>query len=215
MITLDRVAGIEYGILEAGELDAMAALLAEAFSLHEPPAVAVGLTRPEIEGLVRVFGDKAVGEQLSMLARVASTGDLAGALLAEDFGTPPPVGLHAVVPRFAPIGTLLESLDEPYRASRDVVPGAYAHLFMVGVSHDHAGQGVAQHLITRCLANAKERGYGMAVTEATGSVSQHVFRKLGFRGVFATPYRDFVFEGQRVFQSVVGAEAAILMEREP
>ncbi len=215
MITIDRVAGIEYGILEAGELDAMAALLAEAFSLHEPPAVAVGLTWPEIDGLVRTFGDKAVSEQLSMVARVASTGNLAGALLADDFGTPPPVGLDTVAPGFAPIGALLDSLDEPYRASRDVVPGTYVHLFMVGVSHDHAGQGIAQHLITRCLANARERGYGMAVTEATGTVSQHVFRKLGFRDIFATSYKDFVFEGECVFRSIVGTDAAILMEREP
>ncbi|HVA56452.1 MAG: GNAT family N-acetyltransferase [Gemmatimonadaceae bacterium] len=213
MTTGDRIAGIEYAILEARELGAMAGLLAEAFSGHEPPAVAVGLSALEIEGVVRTFGDKAVGERLSLVARVASTGTLAGALLGEDFGTPPPAGLDDVSPRFAPIRALLDGLDERYRASRDILPGAYAHLFMVGVAQDYAGQGIAQQLVTRCLANARARGYRVAVTEATGTTSQHVFRKLGFREVLATRYQDFRFRGRRVFSSIVGPDATVLMER--
>jgi ribosomal protein S18 acetylase RimI-like enzyme len=214
MINLDVVTEIEYGLMEGGDLDGMASLLAEAFSLYDPPAVAVGLSAREIDGLVRSFGDKAVREQLSVVARSVFTGDLAGALLVEDFGTPPPGGLEDVAPGFAPIGALLDGLDVQYRESRNVVPGAYLHLFMVGVSSEFAGRGIAHHLITTCLTHGKLRGYRVAVTEATGSVSQHVFRKLGFHDVLAAPYKDFSFKGQRVFSSILDPEATILMERE-
>ena len=109
---------------------------------------------------------------------------------------------------------MLDGLDSQYRASRNIQPGAYLHLFMVGVPNHASGRGIAHHLITTCLTNGKTRGYRFAVTEATGSVSQHVFRKLGFRDVLAASYKDYVFNGQHVFSSIVGPEATILMERE-
>jgi ribosomal protein S18 acetylase RimI-like enzyme len=213
MITLDGVDGIEYGLLEGGELAATASLLAEAFSLYDPPAVAVGLSSTQVDGLVRALGDKAVREQLSVVARTASSDDLVGALLVEDFGTPPPDALESVAPSFEPIGALLDGLDAQYRESRNIAPGAYLHLFMVGVSNNFAGRGIAHHLITTCLANGRGRGYRFAVTEATGSVPQHVFRKLGFHDVLAASYKDFRFKGQPVFSSIVSPEATILMKR--
>jgi ribosomal protein S18 acetylase RimI-like enzyme len=214
MIALDVAADIEYGLLQYTEFSAMASLLAEAFSLYDPPAVAVGLSSPQIERLVSAFLPKALLEQLTVVAREVSTGDLVGALLVEDFGTPPPEGLEELAPGFAPIGALLEGLDGQYRATRSIVPGTHLHLFMLGVAHRALGRGIARHLITTCLANGKVRGYSLAVTEATGSVSQHVFCKLGFREILSAAYKDFVFNGQRVFSSIVGPEAAILMERE-
>ncbi len=214
MISLDVVAGVEYGLLEHAELRPMARLLAEAFSLYDPPAVAVGLTSPQVEALVTAFGPKAIAEKISVVARVASAEDLVGALLAEDFVTPPPDGLEDVAPSFAPIGALLGDLDSRYRASRTILPGSCVHIFMVGVADRASGQGIAQQLVTTCLANGRARGYRLAVTEATGSVSQHVFRKLGFRDILAAPYKDFLFNGRRVFSSIIGPEATILMERE-
>jgi ribosomal protein S18 acetylase RimI-like enzyme len=214
MNTLDVVAGVQYGVLEHSEVRAMARLLAEVFSRYDPPAVAVGLSSPQVEVLVMALGSKAVAEQLSIVASTPPNEDLVGALLVEDFGTPPPDGLEDVAPDFAPIGAMLDGLDSQYRTSRHILPGAYLHLFMVGVAAHASGRGIAQHLITTSLTNGKARGYRLAVTEATGSVSQHVFRKLGFRDVLAAPYKDYVFNGQRVFSSIVGPEATILMERE-
>jgi ribosomal protein S18 acetylase RimI-like enzyme len=85
---------------------------------------------------------------------------------------------------------------------------------MLGVAHGASRRGIARHLITTCLAHGKVRGYRLAVTEATGSVSQYLFCKLGFREILSASYKDFVFNGQRVFSSIVGPEAVMLMERE-
>lgn len=214
MITLDVTDGVEYGIPERAELPSMASLLAEAFSRYEPLARAVGLSSPEVEALVRAFGPKALTEQLSVVARTAHTDELVGALLAEDFGTPPPEEIADIAPSFAPIGALLDGLDEQYKASRKISPGEYLHLFMAGVKYHASGRGIARHLIAMGLENGKARGYGFAVGEATGSASQHLLRKLGFREILAAPYKDFVFEDRRVFSSIVAPEATLLMERE-
>ena len=214
MITLDVVADIEYGLLEHTEVEAMVGLLAQAFSRYDPPAVAVGLSVAEMERLVSAISAKALGESLTVVARGASSGDLVGALLVEDFGTPPPEGLEQSVPTFAPIGALLDSLDSQYRASRRITAATHLHLFMLGVAHNASGRGIAHQLISTCLTNGKTRGYRHAVTEATGSASQHVFRKLGFRDVLSASYKDFLFNGQAVFSSIAEPEATILMERE-
>jgi ribosomal protein S18 acetylase RimI-like enzyme len=204
---------VEIGPLHPVEVSAMAQLLAEVFTLYDPPAVAVGLAPDELEGLIAAFGPKALNEQLSVVARTPGDG-LLGAVLVEDFATPPPPGIVERAPTFAPIGAMLEDLDLRYRANRSIAPGTYAHVFMVGVARQAGGRGLAHRLIQACLDCARARGYRVAVTEATNVVSQHIFRKLGFREVLSTSYRDFIFEGQRVFSSIVGSESTILMDRE-
>lgn len=213
MTAPDGSGRIEYGLLEEAEFGAMAALIADAFSRSEPPAVAAGLSASDVERLVSAFRAKALAEALTVVAREVPGGALVGALLTEDFGTPPPEGLEEAVPRFAPIGALLEGLDRRYRDTRAVVPGSRLHLFMLAVADHAAGRGIAHRLVGACLENGKARGYGFAVTEATGKVSQHVFRKLGFRDLFSTAYADFRHEGRAVFSSIVGHEGTILMER--
>jgi hypothetical protein len=123
------VAGIEYTTLDAADVTPIAELLAEVFSRHDPPAVAVGLPRREIEALVLAFGPKALAERLTIIARDASSRELLGALLVEDFATPPPDGLKHVAPAFAPISAMLDGLDAEYRASRTIEPVTYLHLF--------------------------------------------------------------------------------------
>ncbi|HET9793022.1 MAG TPA: GNAT family N-acetyltransferase [Thermoanaerobaculia bacterium] len=211
---MTTVAGVEYGLLEETEFGAMTALLADVFSRREPPAVAVGLTAREITNLVSAFRKKALAERLTIVAREAPAGDLLGGLLVEDFGTPPPPGIDEAVPAFAPIGALLGGLDARYRESRSVAEGSHLHLFMLAVADRAAGRGIAHRLVAAALANGSRRGYRFAVTEATGRISQHVFRKLGFRDVLSAPYGTFLFEGRPVFASIVGHDATVLMERE-
>jgi hypothetical protein len=50
------------------------------------------------------------------------------------------------------------------------------------------------------------------VTEANGPVSQHIFRKLGFREQFVVSYQDFRFEDRPVFASIESTKGIMLME---
>ena len=205
--------GVEYGLAEEPEAEAMASLLADTFSRSEPMAAAVQLPHGEVLRLVNALAPKALSERLSIVARDTSTGQILGALLADDFGTPAPVGLADAAPGFAPVGALLDSLDDRYRASTTVTAGTHAHIFMVGVARDVSSRGIATRLVEVCMEQATRLGYVMAITEATGSASQHIFRKLGFRELLTVSYREFLFQGIRVFSSIEGVDGTRLMVR--
>jgi ribosomal protein S18 acetylase RimI-like enzyme len=213
MLSANVVAGVEYGPLDASDVGPMAELLADVFSRHDPPAVAVGLPRREIEVLVLAFGPKALAERLTIIARAVSSRELLGALLVEDFATPPPDGQEQVAPTFAPIGAMLDGLDTQYRALRTIEPGRYLHLFMLGVAEHAWGRGIARQLIATSLRHGKERGYTHAVTEATGTISQHLFRTFGFREVLTAHYCDVVYAGNRPFAAIEEPIGTILMDR--
>lgn len=211
MKPLVKLNGIRYGLLQDQDLEEMAQLIGEAFSHSDPLGVAAGMSADELAAFVRLFSPKAVAEGLTVIARDAS-GRLIGAMFSDDLATPPPDGLETLPASFAPVGALLETLGNQYHHSQVIVPGSHAHLNMLAVLPSVAGRGIAQGLVRVCLENAAARGYRIAVTEANGRVSQHIFRKLGFRECFKVSYSDFVFDGQRVFAPIVSHGGAILME---
>ena len=201
-----------YSLFEMNDLEQMADVLAESFSLGEPMASTVRLSKQYIQAIVRLFGPKAAAEKLTVVARSAS-GKIVGALLAQDFASPPPDGMDGMPAAFNPIGALLDGLDESYRQTEKIRLGEFLHLFMVGVPAAFAGQKIGQTLVAECLRNGRQRGYRVAVTEATGNTSQHIFRRLGFVERFAANYADFEFEGKRVFSSIKDAVGALLMDK--
>jgi hypothetical protein len=177
MIRFREALGVQYSVFELSDLDEMARLLAEAFSRYDPPAVAMGLSLDEFEEFVRLLCPKAATEGLTIVARTAATGEMIGALLTEDFASPPPAGIDQVSEKFHPIFTMLEQLDAQYRQGKIVRVGEYLHLFMIAVAHQHNGKKVAQNLYQVCLENGIRKGYKTTVTEATGVITQHILGK--------------------------------------
>lgn len=206
-----HVDGIVYGLLEAADEPEMIQVLADAFSRHDPPAVALGLSASDIAQIVKSFAPKVLAEELTIVARDAA-GRMVGVMFTEDFGTPSP-DLGALPEGFEAIGMLLDRLDLPYRETHDVVPGSHLHLLMVAVSDVATRAGVAQTLIRVCVDQGAKRGYRWAIAEATGVVSQHIFRKLGFIELDVVPYGEFEVNGQRVFATIADHRGAVLMER--
>lgn len=213
MRSLHIAGDIEYGCFEPADLEQMADVLADSFSRGEPMAVAVGLSHQDIQTIVALFGTKAAAEELTIVAR-SSRGALVGALLAQDFATPAPEGLQDVAQAFQPIGALLDGLDEKFRRTQEVKHGAFLHLFMIGVLPTHGGHKIAQQLLATSLGNGIARGYRTAVTEATGALSQHIFRKAGFVDRHVASYADFVFEANHVFRSIKTPPGAVLMDKQ-
>lgn len=202
--------GIRYGRLEEIDLAEMAQTIGGVFSEFDLLGVAIGLTAEEIQASVLVFGPKAIAEGLTVIARDHS-GRLVGAMFSDDFGTPPP-DLRNLPERLAPVGVLLDSLDEEYRRTQTIVVGSHAHLNMLAVLPSVSGRGIAQTLVRISLENAAKRGYRFAVTEANGPVSQHIFRRFGFRERCTVSYKDFRFDGRPVFASIETTKGTMLMD---
>ena len=204
---------IEYGVYAPSDAEAMMKLLGEVFSRHDPPAVAAGLTAAEFEAFVRLLCPQVAADSLTIVARLADSGELAGVLLTEDSASAMPDGMDRLSPKFDPIFDLLGQLDAEYRDAHAVRPGESLHLFLLGVSDRAAGQGVAQQLVEACLEHGTRRGYRVAVTEATNRVSQHIFRKLGFVERVKRSYADHRFNGREFFASIAEHGGPILMDK--
>ena len=211
---MTEIGPIEYGVLAASETVAMARVLADVFSRHDPPAVATGLTAAEFEAFVRLLCPRAATDGLTVVARLAGTGELVGALLTEDSASALPEGIDRLSPKFDPIFDILGQLDAEYRGDRAVRPGESLHLFLLGVADRAAGRGVAQRLVAECLARGAASGYRRAVTEATNRVSQRVFRKHGFVERAQRDYATHRFGGRNVFASIADHGGPMLMDRE-
>ena len=210
MLLLTELDQIHYGLLENEDLPEMAQVIGEVFSRFDPLGVAIGMSKEELQAFVLVFGAKAVAEGLTIIARERS-GRLVGAMFSDDFATPSP-DLENLPMSFAPVGALLENLDEEYRRTQAIDVGSYAHFNMLAVLPAQTGRGIAQNLVKLCMKNAGKCGYRFAVTEANGPVSQHIFRKLGFRERFMVSYKDFRFDDRPVFASIESTQGIMLME---
>jgi len=197
----------------SSDTTAVVDLLARVFSVAEPPAVAMGLTQADLKQFVGLFCPKAATDGLTVVARAREAHQVVGVLLTDDFGVSPELDLNEVSDKFLPILTMLDGLDEQYRKGGSILPGQYLHLFMLGVDAHFAGRGIAHDLVAACLSNGRQKGYTHAITEATGCVSQHVFRKLGFTDRVWASYEDYRYDGRAVFASIRDHEATILMDR--
>jgi len=213
MIPSSERSGVRYGVAEPSDLAEMAALLGIAFSQQDVLAVATGVTAAEFEAVVRHYNPHAADAGLTVVARAADTGEMVGALLTEDASAPPSGGIEHVNPKFAPTFDLLGQLDAEYRQGRAVTPGDRLHLILLGVPRPWSGRGIGSQLVTTCLENGARKGYRLAVTEATGNASQHIFRKLGFVVRVQRSYRDYLYRGEAVFAGIEGPAGPLLMDR--
>jgi ribosomal protein S18 acetylase RimI-like enzyme len=203
---------VQLSVCTRADLDELVDMLSVAFATCDPPAIAVGLTVPEFADLVDLYRDRAAGG-CTMIAR-ASTGEMVGALLAEDSAAPFPHGLERLSPKFDPIFEILTDLEAEYRRGRSVLPGDAMHLFLLGVNQAFARQQIAQRLVAGGIELAAARGYRLAVTEATNSVSRHIFQKLGFVERARRGYADYRFGGKAVFAAIASHGGPVLLDRE-
>lgn len=206
---------VNYAVAKPSDAEEVIRLLAPVFSQSEPPAVAMGLSMGEFEDFLRLFAPGDIAQELTIVARSGDTGKLAGVLLTDDFALPPKLDVSQISPKFLPILSMLETLDEQFRRGKTISAGEYLHLFMLAVDGQFAGRGIAQGMVAACLENGLCKAYRGAVTEATGKVSQRVFRKQGFGDRFSVAYQDFRYENRLVFAAIQEHEGAILMERSP
>jgi ribosomal protein S18 acetylase RimI-like enzyme len=138
---------------------------------------------------------------------------MVGALLTEDLSTGLPQGMEHLSPKFDAIFDILGQLDGEFRRNRSAHPDESLQLFLLGVALRYAGQGIAQRLIARCLAHGASGHYRVAVTEATNTTSQHIFRKLGFVERVRRTCQDHRFNGRSYFAWIAEQGGPMPMKR--
>jgi ribosomal protein S18 acetylase RimI-like enzyme len=194
--------GIRYATCSADEAEDVASLIGRAFAERDPLALAVGLSPDEIAVFVRSVIRSSLVRDLTLVAREVDSGSLAGVVLGEDAAGPPPDPDVPLSPRFGPLAALFDELAAGQPTWHPESSGRVVHIAMLAVDTVFSGRGIGQQLVETCLLNAAGRGFDQAITEATGTASQHIFRKLGFETVAEQVYADFRLDGATPFATI-------------
>lgn len=190
----------------------MSKLLGDVFSRRDPPAVSTKFSPEKLEKLAALFGMKSLKEGLSSVALEEDSGEIVGAVLAHDFGKPPPDGISAMDLGSEPVISLIDELESAFLNTHSIRAEKYLHIFMIAVRDDFSRKGIAQNLLDSCVNQAKRSGYQIAFAEATNRFSQRIFLKAGFDVVCSIEYEDFELDGQRPFLDIKDEGACLLME---
>ncbi|MBW4634162.1 MAG: GNAT family N-acetyltransferase [Iphinoe sp. HA4291-MV1] len=106
---------------------------------------------------------------------------------------------------------LLHELDSSYTSKHSFESGQILHIFMLGVQDEYKNQKIATTLVQENLKLAKSHDFSLAIAEATGLISQHVFRKLGFREEVTFFYDSYTSQGEKIFSSIKESPGCKLM----
>ena len=191
----------------------LARLAAEAFSSGgDPLNRALGTTFAQFVDFVELLRDKFEREELTVVAEDSESREIIGVMLNDDMGYPYPDSV-ANLEWAAPGMALLGELDRQYFKGHIKQPGAYFHFFLLAVSQKTQGQGVAQALVRSALEVAHHKGYQTAVVEATGPISQRVFRKAGFVERVEITYKNFAWQGNYPFTGIEDHPSVVLLDK--
>ena len=206
--------GLIYAPLHAGDLDAVAEMVASSFTDgSELGALALGVTAEDFKRFLNCLLPKFLRDGLSIVARDTQTGEICGAQLNDEMGMDLPVDPS----RFDWAGPLLALAGELYRKYLEQGPVQMReclHLFIIAVAGSARGKGISHQLLDLSLEIARARGYRRAVVEASGLVSQHLLRKGGFTPRVEIPYATFEYQGTRPFRHTGRHPSIMLMDRD-
>lgn len=211
MILLEQSLDISYQPIQPIDLEEIARCISQVFSAGEPLSQALNISVNDFDGLVVPLCQKAIDEELSLVAKDRKTGEIMGFILSEEFSPIESDIPHGLDPKFEAVFSLLCELDRKYRNSHPVQAGKVLHILMLGVRQQYTQRQIATTLVRENLKLAKARHYERAIAEATAAGSQHLFRKLGFTEKFAIPYSSYPFNGQRIFRSIENPPSCLLM----
>jgi GNAT superfamily N-acetyltransferase len=205
--------GIQYSVTTPAHRAAVVRLLGESFR-REPMSAALQLTAAQLGSLAESFMPECVSNGLSVVAIPDDEpGTIAGTLICRDFKGPLPEGVPDAFPWFLPIAEALMTVDREYERQRPgLAAGEALDLWMAGVDSDRfARQGIARRLIELATRLARERGFTRCVAECTGHDSQTAIQQVGYTEAARLPYRDFRFENQPVFSTIVPPHTHLIL----
>jgi GNAT superfamily N-acetyltransferase len=208
--------GIVYEIFQEKDLDNTIACIVDFFPTSETLCKALGITKDEYYPLAEMICRKAVKDGLSHIAKDSSTGEVTGFRISEDFNPESNEETNLIferVVKFHPILGLLAQLEHQYMSIQSIEPCPTLHYLMVGVKESYRNHNIAKNMMLENQKLAKTRGFKKVIGEFTGIISQHNAFKLGFKEVIAIYYRDYEYQGSRIFSHIDSPPKCILMEK--
>jgi ribosomal protein S18 acetylase RimI-like enzyme len=213
---------------DAAALDAAADLAAAVFAADEPMTAALAAAAADGSAAVRAAAREVAGALASGAAArgVAAAlydadGGLAGIFLCDALAdaagaAAEPQLLHPWPAALAPVGALLHDLSADFRQLRaarlapgEAPPTRTLRLAMLAVAPHWQRRGVARALLAAVEAEARRRGFGDLIAEATAPGSRALLRRAGFEELLSVSYGEYERAGARPFARAAGGAALV------
>ncbi|MGM3306937.1 GNAT family N-acetyltransferase [Anabaena sp. WFMT] len=156
---------------------------------------------------------KAADEEISLIAKDQKTGEVVGFIISEDLMKVYSDSLKGIDNKFEPVFSLLSELEENYRQCHLFKAGQILHILMLGVQEKYTKRHIATTLVRENLNLAKHHNFEIAIADATGVASGHIFQNLGFTEEFAIEYKSYKFKDKHIFSSIENPPNCLLMSR--
>ena len=189
------------------DVESAARLYTEVFLADEPTSHRHALDPALFLPYARFYVRSLVRKDLSFLIRDETTNELAGFIFCFDL-TDDPEKESAVmaefIAHFKEAVAMIHELEDRHINVEEIKAGSVLHIFQIGVSRQYRETGIAQAMIRRVLAHAREHGFRQVITDCTSPASKKAFERCGFSELGFYPYDSFSMNGVRFFAGIPG-----------
>lgn len=199
-------------IIDQSSIEQAAELVVSTFHAREPLANMNSADPAEFNGFIHHLTEQCAEQKLGFVVKETESERVIGVVLAADLA--PSVNVSGDEPEIQsnPIASIITALNKLHFKDQVMPANEYLNIKFVAMDSNFKGKGVVNELLEFCMTEAKAKGFKFAQAEATGNISQHIFKnKLGFEEKAFINYSDFEFGGEKLFSSIVDHKGLMLL----
>ena len=179
-------------------------LLANAFSNHEPINRYLKTPQNILERYFYEVLNTEKSRELSVVCIHEPTQELCGVKINNSADALIKFPDNVIV-SLGPIYQIIDEVSSEFLENNKGILKYGCHVSGTGVSKKWAGHKIGYYLFRATYENAKELGYKFGISESTGPISQHIYvHNFGSFVLKSVVYKDIVFNGEKVLNSVEG-----------
>jgi GNAT superfamily N-acetyltransferase len=210
---------IKYVNLEESILSEVLNGLSRIFAKNEPMGRVINITPDSVAEFLKPVIDISLDTSIVAIDEDVNN-KVVGAFIVIDFFNHDKINLKNAdkikLEKCNPIEALLNTLESRFvdiHKKNSFQKGYYAYEFAIYVENDYSHKGIGKELAKQAEKKSIENGFKSIVTIATGSISQTIFKHRNFTQLDHIVYKDFDFNGNKVFEEL-GESCCILYEKE-
>jgi len=153
--------------------------------------------------MAKIFVDRAASQNLSLIA-IDEEEKVHAVMLNEDWKEPPPVAYHSLASEWRPVRAAFNEVHTRFKAQQEFIqPGQMLHtLYFSCVRPEAAQQGVMGSLFNESISVARDNNFREMCADTSSDGTAKLANNLGFDNTAALSYRDFFFDGVKVFDEL-------------
>jgi len=211
---------LRYEIVTPDKIGQAQELLYATYHPHEPLTKHLGLMKgpnsiPDLDRLV----ERTIHENLSLFALDMNGKAMGVCINGESSRGDWDHSVHDITANFEdvkarPLAAIRQEMHNTgVRIFDEVGTDVMFGIKMVGVDPSLRGKGMSTDIIRRSILLAGCLGYTGLKAEATAAYAQTAFLTIGFSPVAEILYKDFAFNGEKVFEGIEGETGLILFQK--